>query len=250
MLERVVAQRLKRLALNHNLFPERQFAAPGRCTTKALEYLLSIVYRGWCPSAKSSTPEECNTKVSMMTLDMTGAFDHVPRGKLLQVLVSMGIPYWMIKMLHSFVQHRLTSLSMPGYKSNQFWINIGVPQGSPLSPILFNLYTAGLLETLDKLKHLPDLGVDSFAFAFADDNHVVVTSRDFKTNCLAMEQLHDAIMEWANEHGMSFGPAKYNIMHFEPTRKPPLSPPSPSCHPPSPTFAQALTFRRRVQTPW
>jgi len=39
-----------------------------------------------------------------------------------------------------------------------------------LSPIIFTLYTAGLLATLAKLKYLPELNTETFLFAFADDN--------------------------------------------------------------------------------
>ncbi|KAK4201160.1 hypothetical protein QBC40DRAFT_264395 [Triangularia verruculosa] len=49
ILERVVADRLSTLASYLNLVDKRQFAATGRSTTQALEYFLSVVYRGWCP---------------------------------------------------------------------------------------------------------------------------------------------------------------------------------------------------------
>jgi len=57
---------------------------------------------------------------------------------------------------------------MPGHRSGLFWVNIGIPQGSPLSPILFALFTAGLLKALDETRILSynfNGNVEKYAFA-------------------------------------------------------------------------------------
>ena len=229
ILERVITDRYTVIVLAHSILPDAQFSAPGRSCPQALEYLLAIVHRGWCPGMRQL--RNCRY-VSMMTLDMTGAFNRVPHAKLLEVLESMGIPEWLVSITRSFLSCRSTKLAMAGHLSRMFFVNIGVPQGSPLSPILFSLFTAGLLRTLETTAVLRSVDpcAEKFVFAYADDNHIMIISKSFKMNCLAFQALHPVIMEWAEEHGASFGPSKYHVMHFVPPGM------SFSCTPFGPTF--------------
>jgi hypothetical protein len=54
-------------------------------------------------------------------------------------------------------------------------------------------------------------------FAFSDDHNIIVISQSFEVNCGVLERLHEYVMRWATEKGVSFGPEKYGIMHLEPT---------------------------------
>jgi retron-type reverse transcriptase len=86
--------------------------------------------------------------VSMLSLDIAGAFDNVPHAKLLGILKKKGFPDWVINTIASFLSERRTRIAYAGYESNWINTNTGIPQGSPLSPILFLFYISGLLETL------------------------------------------------------------------------------------------------------
>ncbi|KAL3297455.1 zinc knuckle [Colletotrichum asianum] len=68
---------------------------------------------------------------------MTGAFNRVVHYHLLCLLVEYGVPIWMIQFIWEFLSRRSTTVRLHGKLSKKFWIKIGVPQGSPLSPILF-----------------------------------------------------------------------------------------------------------------
>jgi hypothetical protein len=50
------------------------------------------------------------------------------------------------KWVGSFISNRTTTLCLPGYNTDAFPTHTGVPQGSPLSPILFLFYNANLVE--------------------------------------------------------------------------------------------------------
>ena len=216
VLEKIMANRCKAFAQGYGLIPDTQFSAPGRSAAQAIEYLVSTVHRGWCMDGKDAWKGSCSRCVSMITLDMKRAFDRVPRATLLKVLNSMGFPNYMVRYIHSFLSDRSTILKMPGYESKLWWIKIGIPQGSPLSPILFILFTASLLEKLSTTRVLEDKYplAESFCFGYADDNHLVIISDSFATNCRIMEVLHNQIVEWAVEHSATLGPEKYHIIHF------------------------------------
>ncbi|KAJ4142817.1 hypothetical protein NW754_010256 [Fusarium falciforme] len=62
--------------MQNNLLPHVQFGLPGKCTTKALQYLLNPIYAAWCSKKR--------LKATLLSLDIAGAFDNVDRAKLLQ----------------------------------------------------------------------------------------------------------------------------------------------------------------------
>ncbi|KAF4478276.1 hypothetical protein CGGC5_v014021 [Colletotrichum fructicola Nara gc5] len=82
LLERVVAKRIQELAVKHRLIPRMQFGFPGRCTTKYIEALLSPVYRGFCVKTRNKK----KWRSTLLSLDISGAYDHVNRPELLRIL--------------------------------------------------------------------------------------------------------------------------------------------------------------------
>ncbi|RYP82468.1 hypothetical protein DL769_001661 [Monosporascus sp. CRB-8-3] len=209
MLEKIIANRLKDIAMQFNLLPKQQFGAPGRSATDALQYLLNIVYRSWCPTGPKN-----RRVVSLLTLDIEGAYNHVPRDILLSTLESKRIPYWIVLFVWHFLSDRSTILSMPGHTSRRYWLNIGIPQGSPLSPILFHFFTSGMIEVLNTKVAFKDRTIEHFSLGFVDDHHLVVSSSGYHTNCMALETLFETVMGWAEPNGVDFSPAKYAVMHF------------------------------------
>ena len=55
ILEKIIAQRLREVVETNNLLPNLQFGGPGGCTTKALQYIRYLVYKGWCYNILSGT---------------------------------------------------------------------------------------------------------------------------------------------------------------------------------------------------
>src|ERR1700694_4885948 len=83
-------------------------------------------------------------------------------------------------------------------------------QGSLLSPILFMLYNAELLE----IPKAPDL-----ALGFIDDIAYGISGQTAQHN---VEQLQTILLkskEWRKKHGARFEPSKYMLVHFTRNRK-------------------------------
>ncbi|KAF5672060.1 hypothetical protein FHETE_3932 [Fusarium heterosporum] len=151
VLEKVVTNRLQLLVTRHNLLPRTQYGLPGKSTTTAIQYVLNPVYAAWTMDPK--------LKVTILSIDIKGAYDRVNRVKLLRVLQDFGVPEWIVEFVASFLSARSIVMRLPGMTSNCIWVNIGIPQGSPISPILFLFYTAPMLSRISneewKLEH-PD----------------------------------------------------------------------------------------------
>ena len=103
---------------------------------------------------------------------------------------------------------RTTTLVVQGHESEPFEITAGVPQGSTLSPILFILYNAELLDLCNR----PHERIS--AISFSDDVNILTYGRSTETNCRTLEAAHSRCLEWAKRHGMSFAPKKYELIHF------------------------------------
>ncbi|PNP81273.1 hypothetical protein FNYG_05305 [Fusarium nygamai] len=150
-----------------------------------------------------------------------GAYDRVDREKLLEILIDFGTPEWLVEFVASFLSNRSTVVKLPGLTSKRYWINIGIPQGSPLSPILFLFYTAPLLRMVSEQawgSEAPSWlkSVQFYCFAFVDDTYIMVVSSSYRTNCRALEFAHEEILKWARPMDVTFSTGKYHLMHFKP----------------------------------
>lgn len=115
-------------------------------------------------------------------------------------------------MTWSFLSSRSTELRMPGATSSKFWVNTGIPQGSPLSPILFLFFSAPGLEAASECRYK---GATIYVFAYVDDTYILSVSNSYMTNCRAIEKCHEVMMKWARKVGVIFSPQKYHVMHFK-----------------------------------
>ncbi|KAF5529196.1 hypothetical protein FMEXI_14306 [Fusarium mexicanum] len=213
LFERFLAQRLKKLALDHKLLPETQYGAPGRSTTDALTAMLGVVHKAWTWKPTNSIPR---LVVSMVALDVSGAYNCVDRVLLLQTLADRGVATWFLRVIHSFLSDRSIVIKLPQSVSDPFFVNIGIPQGSPLSPLLFLFYTAPLLVMLaEEIKKLNRPNVEVHVFACVDDTYLMAVSPSYEENCSLLKVFHDLITEWAKGAHLSFSPEKSLVMHFQ-----------------------------------
>jgi hypothetical protein len=95
---------------------------------------------------------------TLLSLDMIGAFDRVVPAQLQHNMRERKIPKWIVKWVGSFISNRTTTLCLPGYNTDAFSTYTGIPQGSPLSPILSFFYNANLVDVCNP-PTLPASGV-------------------------------------------------------------------------------------------
>lgn len=95
-------------------------------------------------------------KVTLLVmLDLSAAFDTVDHTILLHRLESIGISGLVLSWFSSYLSNRTQSVFLKGISSESINLTCGVPQGSVLGPILFNIYSQPLGEIARKysLKH-------------------------------------------------------------------------------------------------
>ena len=199
LMEAIAAARLSKIAEEAGLLPDIQMGfRKGRSTEAALFLLTSQVEKVWKEGIVAS----------LLSLDISGAYDRVLPKILQQILKRKGIPAWLASWIYSFCDKRSTTLVFDDSESYSIAIHCGVPQDSPLSSILFLFYISELHETV----HTPSSGVS--ALGFADDTNLLAFGHSLKSNLLKLKNTHHKCLSWAARHGIVFSPEKYEILHF------------------------------------
>jgi hypothetical protein len=195
--EKIVAERMADAAETQQLLPKGQMGnRRGRSTELAIRVVTEAIFTAWSYGAVAS----------LLQLDIKGAFDTVNHTRLLHILAEKGYPIWFIRWTSSFLEERTVQLYFDGATSSQRILTTGVPQGSPLSPILFILYISTLYEELER---------DGLIIVgFSDDTNLLVASRDAPENCQRLRRAYETCEKWAIRHGMVFEPGKSELTHF------------------------------------
>jgi hypothetical protein len=114
--------------------------------------------------------------------------------------------------MRNYLADRLAFFFFDNYKSLRFDIPAGIPQRSPLSPILFLLYIATFY------KNLQVIYSRLFIIKFANNIILIADNRTFKENRDQLENAWATCIEWLRQYGMEFAPAKNELLHFSRAR--------------------------------
>jgi hypothetical protein len=82
----------------------------------------------------------------------------------------------------SYIRH--TSLIIPGHESGVFLVFIGIPQGFPVSPILFLFYNIKLFNIYTQ----PGRALS--ACGFVDDINILIYSSTTEGNCESLARIY------------------------------------------------------------
>ena len=201
VLEAIMANRLAYLADVHHLLPSRHTGGRKLASTEhAMHFLLQRIHQAWS-EGKVAT---------LLLLDVSGAYDNVSRERLLHNLRKRRISDNIVRWIDSFLNNRATTLKLPEYTAPSVPIQTGIPQGSPISPILYLFYNADLIEACKT--------DDTEAVGYIDDVSILAVGPSAPRNCKTLKGIHRMAEEWARKHGSQFAPAKYELIHF--TRDP------------------------------
>ncbi|XP_053911837.1 mitochondrial enolase superfamily member 1 [Cuculus canorus] len=108
--------------------------------------------------------------LGVVFIDLEKAFDSVSHEHLIEALENRGVEEHIITLIKDLYRNVTTSVEIKSGKSESIKINIGVKQGDPMSPLLFNLSIDPLLCRLEEKGHGFKHGSRCItSLAFADD---------------------------------------------------------------------------------
>ena len=193
--------RMTRFIEKYNILSPNQFGfQQGKSTTNAIVTFTEYIY---------NSLNKGNHDISLF-IDLKKAFDTINHNILLQKLHHYGFRGIALQWLKSYLENRIQCVKIGNSLSNQTEINIGVPQGSILGPLLFLLY----------INDLPNASNLFSTILFADDTTISMRSENF---CDLVETFNIELInikKWLIKNRLSINLEKTYYMVFS-NRLPP-----------------------------
>lgn len=150
----------------------------------------------------------------LMLLDNSAAFDTVDHNELILDLSNdIGIRGTALNWFKSFLSGRTQATRVKGCNSEFVDTPYGVPQGSVLGPILFNIYVRKFIKLLN------DAGFT--VHGYADDHQVTTSFRiefQYSILCSKLPKLLDLISQFMNSRFLKLNAGKTKLLIFSPQK--------------------------------
>ncbi len=201
LIERVVLKRLNEHLESNNLNVPEQSGYKKMYSTETL--LVRVVNDLLIASSETKA-------TIVMLLDLSAAFDTVDHGKLLGILKhELGIEGIAWKWFKSFLTGRSQRIKIGKDESYEIIIRFGVPQGSVLGPVLFNIYIRSLYATVKTQKF--DIQ------GYADDHQLYKSFKSTDEYTMLVEEVprcFQQVNRWMEEHHLQLNPGKTELLVF------------------------------------
>lgn len=194
LFERIIQSRLSDFLQVNNILPDCQFGfRPNHSTTQQILHIYKIITSGF----------ENKNHTTVAFLDVAQAFDKVWLKGLLFKLISINSPAYLTNVLASFVTNRTFCVRINNCLSDKKQINAGIPQGSILGPILFNVFV-----------HDIPLPPTSTIAMYADDTAIITQDHDIHTAANKLQNALNTLQDWFMKWQLKLNPTKCEAKIF------------------------------------
>ena len=136
-----------------------------------------------------------------MLADLLKTFDCLNHEILIAKLNPYGFSLPALKLVHDYLSDRKQRTRVNNSYSTWFEILFGVPQGSILGPLLFNIFLADLFFIVNKI----DIA------NYADDNTPYTSSNDVNGLIKSLEEASKELFKWFDNNLMKSNPDKLSF---------------------------------------
>lgn len=146
---------------------------------------------------------ESNAQVDVVYTDYSKAFDKINHELLLYKLKTIGIHGDLLRWVASYLRERNQAVTIKGYCSSFLPVTSGVPQGSHLGPLLFNIF----------INDIDSVFKNSSFLLYADDNKIFRSIKSHN-DCLLLQEDLNRLIVYCNENKLILNIKKCNVITF------------------------------------
>ena len=151
--------------------------------------------------------------VGAVLMDLSKAFDCIPHDLLIAKLEAYGINNRTLVLFYSYLKRRKQNVKINNTYSNFQTLLSGVPQGSILGPVLFNIFINDLIFWIKKAE----------LHNFADDNTISYASESLDELITNLQNESQNAIEWFRHNSMIVNPKKFQSIIIDRQNKENLS---------------------------
>ena len=195
IFERIIYDRMMTFIESNNILSKTQFGfRKGMSTETAIINFIDKIHNGL--NKRNHT--------AAIFMDLSKAFDVLDHNILALKLEHYGFRGKSLKLLLSFISNRKYFVCANGVNSDTKTVNIGVPQGSTLGPLLFLIYVNDMINSSS-----------IFDFTqFADDTTLTVSGPDLNLLTQIIETELEKVLDWLVANKLIINLTKTHTMLF------------------------------------
>ncbi|CAF4249483.1 unnamed protein product [Rotaria sp. Silwood2] len=144
---------------------------------------------------------------AVIFFDIKAAFDSVWYEGLIYKLHDLRLPEYLIRYIISFLHQRTAVIEIENTISRIFTLKSGTPQGSPLSPLLYIIYT---YDSMNSISQHTQNGL------FADDTALWSSSNTITNLNHRLQASVNEFYKWCNTWKLTIQPTKTEMLYFSP----------------------------------
>ena len=145
---------------------------------------------------------DTNGTAGTILIDLSKAYDSIPHDFFVAKLEAYGFGKKELKLAYSYLSNQKLRVKVGSAYSTSQNISTGVPQGSVLGPLLFNI-------SINDMLHLD---LESEICNFADDTTIYTCDKSINTVIVKLEDDLQKLLGWFKENGMCANTGKFQTM--------------------------------------
>ena len=201
LIEKMLARWLQFDGVAHNTFMPNQFGGVAqRSTEDAGVYLTHLVWAGWAKGLQTS----------VVAFDITQFFPSLNHRVLLDIIARSRFPPCVGNFFRSYLVGRCMTYGWDSFTSGSYLADVGVGQGSALSPVLSALYLAPVA----KLFAASRISQSVDFMSYVDDGTIIARWVRLEDNLPLLKEAYAFVHSAFTALGLVLEHDKSEVFHF------------------------------------